>query len=825
MVQQGRQTGAKALMFPQVGQVKDFNACQRLFVSMKEILEELNRRIGDDIRVINEVTLVGDYVPYVGANKNVNLNTKQISAGIFTDNTLSIYGGSVYGGINADFSGTVWAGRLMAGGVKSLSSMIDLGGDTIVENFTAGEELAVIYQKTESIELDYKPYGQTFKAVFNHTITGVELPIYRSGNVTGTITVAIRSSSGNLPTSTVLRSQTIALSELSTDSGDWHLFEFSSLSLTGGNTYAIVVTVAGTGDGTVAWKALAGAEDYYTDGRAAIYDPAWRAFLIEDTIYTDFRFRIYTPAIPLRENFQAYGEDIYLGLSTSETKGQTFTAVGNHDITSIELRLGRYATWTPYPTVTVYLYETLNGLPTGEPLWSQAKVMSGWPVEQHGYWTLFEIETPIRLTAGNKYAITAKSSDGIQTFWVTSYEASLDRYTGGSAVWKTGGVWQVIPTPPRYYDRWFRIYGGLVTGDSDGGADGDGQAVNEYRRETVIISDSNPHAQVFTAQGSHDITSLDLPLSCTGSLEGVVNISVEAMVDGEPSGVSLGAVQVDIADIGQEAAWIRKDFKTAVSLTHAEQYAIVVDVAAEGLGVIYWQAGAGIEDPYGAGQALVNSGNWEPFAWEGADYTDFNFRVYGPVGPTEVTFDHTHVFSDEDLQAVYISDSGDNVLIAGDIEVQGDAFIIGDLDIDGTLTADTLTDGVLTIHGGDITGAGDISMSGVLRVGTAHRLLEVGEVFQIQKNEGTKRRLTGFIKESSDEKIAYCILYIDNWSALRRLFGCQVPDAVRRCGRNMDSRRQYNRRQRRAVVGWLRQGAYCLWVGRSWGSGILDLGG
>lgn len=88
-------------------------------------------------------------------------------------------------------------------------------------------------------------HGQTFKTTSIQTNLGkVSLPLRKHLNPTGNFAVELRTTSGGLPTATILASVTKAASDLTT-SFVWYDFIFDYKGLTASTTYAITITYSG----------------------------------------------------------------------------------------------------------------------------------------------------------------------------------------------------------------------------------------------------------------------------------------------------------------------------------------------------------------------------------------------------------------------------------------------------------------------------------------------------------------------------------------------------------------------------------------------------
>ncbi len=128
-------------------------------------------------------------------------------------------------------------------------------------------------------------YAQTFTVSDTYQILSVKLLLYRIGTP-GTITVQIRTASGNLPTSTVLTSGTSNANTLPTGSPyEWREITFSSSQLlTSGVQYAIVV---GSSSGTLGWR-IHVTSPTYAGGRGCVSNDSGVNWGGQNTVDTMF---------------------------------------------------------------------------------------------------------------------------------------------------------------------------------------------------------------------------------------------------------------------------------------------------------------------------------------------------------------------------------------------------------------------------------------------------------------------------------------------------------------------------------------------------------
>ena len=97
---------------------------------------------------------------------------------------------------------------------------------------------------------------ETFIAGSSYTITRIDLPLYKFSGSSGNVTVAVRATSGGLPTGSNLCSSSMAYSSLpaSNDGTNWIEFDLGAgTALTSGTTYVILVTTTSSAIGIWRW--------------------------------------------------------------------------------------------------------------------------------------------------------------------------------------------------------------------------------------------------------------------------------------------------------------------------------------------------------------------------------------------------------------------------------------------------------------------------------------------------------------------------------------------------------------------------------------------
>ena len=146
-------------------------------------------------------------------------------------------------------------------------------------------------------------------------------------------------------------------------------------------------------------------------------------------------------------------------------------------------------------------------------------------------------------------------------------------------------------------------------------------------QQRVGNSNVTQEAQVFTASGNYDLTSIKLKLYKESSASGTFTCELKA-VDGssKPTGSALSSGTLTQADITSTAApgAFYEFTMTAYSLVVSTQYAIVARASTTAPNDFWWRAedgGTGFSDP---GWQSTDSGS----SWADVG-DDFMFEVYG----------------------------------------------------------------------------------------------------------------------------------------------------------------------------------------------------
>lgn len=154
--------------------------------------------------------------------------------------------------------------------------------DILVLDFHAGgaDDVAQVY--------GVNWFAQTFEASDAYDITGVQIPVYRTGTP-GTVTVSLRATAAGVPTGADLTSGTYDGDTVTTDTGaEWIAIAFDSdYSLVSGTTYAIVVrATAGDANNRLNWQV--DTDGGYDDGQEATSvnsGVAWNGVAANDMLF------------------------------------------------------------------------------------------------------------------------------------------------------------------------------------------------------------------------------------------------------------------------------------------------------------------------------------------------------------------------------------------------------------------------------------------------------------------------------------------------------------------------------------------------------------
>lgn len=145
--------------------------------------------------------------------------------------------------------------------------------------------------------------GQTFTPSTSHTIKSVKLKLYQIGTP-GTLTVRIESTSGGLPTDTVLVSNTLDGTTLTTDTGGAfaEITLGAGYALSSGVTYAIVCSCDGADSSNcIRWR-FDGSSPSYTGGSYVLKSGTWSADTGRDVMFEDW-------GDPANQNLTWSGDD------------------------------------------------------------------------------------------------------------------------------------------------------------------------------------------------------------------------------------------------------------------------------------------------------------------------------------------------------------------------------------------------------------------------------------------------------------------------------------------------------------------------------------
>ena len=202
--------------------------------------------------------------------------------------------------------------------------------------------------------------GQTFTPSTAHLISSVKLKWYRFGSP-GTITVAIRATSGAVPTGADLTSGTYDGNTLTTATGGaWYEITLdSTYSLLASTKYAIVVSLGGDASNYLAWRvdSVGGA---YAGGQR-VHSPDSGVSWVSGSPYNGQDFM-----------FEEWGSDSETSATSVTTQAvtviDTTTATGNGNVTNLgapaATQYGHVWATFPHPTIDNYTGITTGGVPT-----------------------------------------------------------------------------------------------------------------------------------------------------------------------------------------------------------------------------------------------------------------------------------------------------------------------------------------------------------------------------------------------------------------------------------------------------------------------------
>ena len=130
------------------------------------------------------------------------------------------------------------------------------------------------------------------------------------------------------------------------------------------------------------------------------------------------------------------GDNAHDEIHGNNWEAQTFTPQVNHSIGKVYIRVFR--TGSP-GTVTVGIYATSGGLPTGSALVTNTINGNDLPEVSPGVWKLI-IFAPTALAAATKYAIVVSASSGdLSNYLCWRADASSPAYTGGARCYSADG--------------------------------------------------------------------------------------------------------------------------------------------------------------------------------------------------------------------------------------------------------------------------------------------------------------------------------------------------------------------------------------------------
>jgi hypothetical protein len=158
----------------------------------------------------------------------------------------------------------------------------------------------------------------------------------------------------------------------------------------------------------------------------------------------------------VKEVYYDTDDDAYASIYGSTWRGQTITTVGGFDLTRVSLLLWRGQ--TP-GDITLGLYATSSGLPTGAALATKTIDSSSITTNQVGEWIDFDLDSALTLSATTMYAVILSAPDGsISNYISWRRDESSPAYAGGGVVVSTnsGSSWTGATTA----DYMFQLYSG-----------------------------------------------------------------------------------------------------------------------------------------------------------------------------------------------------------------------------------------------------------------------------------------------------------------------------------------------------------------------------
>jgi len=140
----------------------------------------------------------------------------------------------------------------------------------------------------------------------------------------------------------------------------------------------------------------------------------------------------------------------------TEPQGQTFTSAVAFNITSVKIRMYRSVANSP-GTITVSIYSTSGGVPTGDALISGTTDGSTLTTAGDGEWREITFDSDRVLTADVMYAIVITVASGTEdNSLIVKVDNTAPTYTGGTRVYSlnTGGSWTAHPTVDCMFECW-----------------------------------------------------------------------------------------------------------------------------------------------------------------------------------------------------------------------------------------------------------------------------------------------------------------------------------------------------------------------------------
>lgn len=312
--------------------------------------------------------------------------------------------------------------------------------------------------------------SQSFTAT-KEFLTYVLFYLNRNNTPVGDLYVDLYADNGSdEPTGAVLATSQVANSAITSGECD---VRFNKVQLTVGNKYCLVLRHPGQtlsnqfavyyggsyagGQGkysTNAGSSWSNLGDLYFKVYMATAPDSYPRYSInvDGTLYANNYLKL--PYQSERKAIFALDTDSYTEIYSTLAVGQTFMVVDRNYFSKCVVNLARYG--SPTGNVTLGIYETLGGYPTGSPLATADVAVGGLSTSQTA--VTFTFASLLALEIGKQYAIKITMPGGASSSnCLRVYHDSTGIYEGGSYI-SYNGSWS-----SNTYDLTFSLYGALVT--------------------------------------------------------------------------------------------------------------------------------------------------------------------------------------------------------------------------------------------------------------------------------------------------------------------------------------------------------------------------